>query len=583
MILNRSILLTIAATLLVGIIIGGLAFSGGSNENMASAKQHDHSQESGEWTCSMHPQVRQAEPGSCPFCGMDLIPATSGADEDPKVLKMTKEAIALANIQTTTIGEAATSNLVQLNGKIKVDERAVKSQTTHFGGRIEQLYKNSTGEYVQKGEAIASIYSPELVAAQEEFLEAKRMAKSNPVLFEATKKKLKFWKISDEQIAEIAAKGHGLQEIKLLSQFAGVITKKMVNNGDHLMEGQTLLEIADLSKLWVVFEVYEKDIDLFSLGQKIIFQRNGASQKHEAIISFISPEVNPRTRIIEIRADIKSSTGLLKPDMFVSGEIQTDSQSSLTVPRSAVLWTGKRSIVYIKNKGELAFELREISLGKSLGDAYQVLSGLQSGDEVVSNGAFTIDAEAQLRGKSSMMMQVTNEKAEVAGFSEIALSTFEDYTAQTDPTFQNQLMVYTMDYLVLKDAMVAGDKDEILIELPKLKNSLAAVNMGLVKGDAHMHWMELLEAMDKSIVKIELAPNRDKQRLEFINLSNALINAVKSFGTNTDNPLYIQFCPMANNDQGANWISKEENIINPYFGDMMLTCGSVEEVITANN
>lgn len=577
--LNRSTLLTIAITLAVGILIGGLTFSSSESEDLAKVEVHDHENEDGLWTCSMHPQVRQTEPGSCPFCSMDLIPVDRESDSDPKVLKMSEDAVALANVQTTLVRTGRNTSSIKLNGKIKVDERRVNSQTTHFGGRIEKLYKRSIGEYVRKGESIASIYSPELVAAQEEFLEAKRMAKSNPVLFEATKKKLKFWKISDEQVAEIESKGQALQEIELISQFSGVITERMANNGDHLIEGQALYKVADLSRLWVVFEVYEKDIDRFSIGKEITFQRNGSNQYYNAKISYISPDVNPQNRIIEVRADINNPKGQLKPDMFVSGSINIGGSGSLTVPRSAVLWTGKRSIVYIKKEGDLAFELREIELGQANGDSYVVISGLKSGEEVVTNGVFIVDAEAQLQGKSSMMLRVTNEVEIAQAFTEIELTAYQDYSGNTDSKFRDQLMAFTLDYLVLKDAMVEGNKAEIKKSLPDLNNSISAIDMSLVKGNAHMHWMEMLGVMEQSLEKIGKSADRDEQRLEFINLSNALINSVRSFGTNYDSPLYIQFCPMANNDQGANWISKEENIINPYFGDMMLTCGSVEEVI----
>jgi len=578
--INRSTIVTIGFTLLAGIAIGAIVFNGGKTESSVEAEHvHEFDEESGEWTCSMHPQVRQSEPGSCPFCGMDLIPLKAISRDNSSSLRMTEEAVALANIETTVIGTKDFNQSLVLNGKIRLDERRIKSQTTHFSGRIEKLYKNFEGQSVRKGEPVASIYSPELVAAQEEFLEAKRIAQSNPVLFEAARKKLRFWKISEDQIKEIAAKNMPLQEIDLLSEYDGVVMNKKVNNGDHLMEGQSLMDIADLSSLWVVFDVYEKDIDMIELGQTLSFTRNGSNEIYQARISFISPAVNAN-RVIEVRASVNNGSMVLKPEMFVKGILDTQGTQALSIPRSAVLWTGTRSIVYIKKEGELAFELREIEIGDRLGNDYVVKAGLAAGDEVVTNGVFTIDAEAQLQGKTSMMIPTKQiDKIEAASFVEIDLPQAPDYRSTTDPVFQKQLLLLTEAYLDLKDAMVAGLAIDITNKASQVNQALASVDMRLVKGQAHDHWMTLLATMESSLERIQSTASRDNQRLEFINLSNALINSVRTYGTNNERPLFIQYCPMANQDQGANWISKEENIINPYFGDMMLTCGSVEEII----
>ena len=170
--LNKTVILTIGITLLVGVAIGAIFF-GGTNELGQAEGEHQHEiNAQGLWTCSMHPQVRQAEAGSCPFCGMDLIPVSTDDSGDPTVLKMSNAAIQLANIQTTVVGNSTTAGVLRLNGKVKVDQRKVNLQTTHFGGRVEKLYKGFEGDVVRKGDKVASIYSPELVSAQEELIEA---------------------------------------------------------------------------------------------------------------------------------------------------------------------------------------------------------------------------------------------------------------------------------------------------------------------------------------------------------------------------------------------------------------------------
>ena len=578
--INKSIILTIAASLVIGAIFGAVFF-GGNSQTETATETHDHSGESELWTCSMHPQVRQSEPGNCPFCGMELIPLSSEEDSDPTILKMSNAAVQLANIQTTIIGNENASSQLALNGKIRLDQRNVHAQSAHFGGRIEKLYKQFVGEEVKKGDLIASVYSPEVLAAQLELIEAKKVESSNPSLLEATRQKLRNWKISEAQISAMENRTEASENIDIYAHHGGTITQLLVKTGDHLMDEKAFMEVADLSELWVVFDVYEKDLGNIKLGDKVSFTPNNSSKVYEASISFISPNVDPTTRVVEVRADINNQSGALKPDMFVKGSIASPTTNGLLVPKSAVLWTGKRSVVYTKTGEGLSFRLNEVTLGPRVGDAYLVESGLNAGDEVVTNGAFTLDAEAQLQGKISMMNPVKTAASPTENtFTEVSLPEAKSFESSVNSTFQNQLLTLAIAYLPLKDAMVEGDASAIRKAASPVQTKLEKVDMTLAKGDAHMHWMALLSPMQDALARIISTENRDTQRLQFINLSKALINAVRSFGTNYESPLYVQFCPMANNDQGAIWLSTEENIVNPYFGDMMLTCGSIEETLT---
>ncbi|OEK03367.1 hypothetical protein BFP97_18370 [Roseivirga sp. 4D4] len=581
--LNRSTLLTVGLTLVIGVALGAIFF-GGSNAPEPSAENHEHElDENGSWTCSMHPQVRQSEPGTCPFCGMDLIPVAEGEDDNPTILKMSNNAVQLANIETTKVELTTADDILRLSGKVKVDDRRVNVQTTHFGGRVEALYKSFEGDLVRKGEKVASIYSPELVSAQEELIEAKKLEATNPVLLEAARRKLHHWKLTAEQIQAIETSKEPIRNFDLLADYDGVITKKLVNTGNHLKEGGGLMEITDLTKVWAVFEVYEKDLGKIQLGDRFDFENKATGKFHLGTISFISPEVNTRTRIVEVRADLENSSGSLKPGMFISTGIFVNKDGGISVPKSAVLWTGKRSIVYVKVPNEQSFSLREVVLGDAVGDRYFINEGLSAGEEVVTNGAFTLDAEAQLRGKISMMNTAVSNPASqgnINEFVEIELSAAKDYSEDVAPEFQQQLTDLSKEYIALKDLMVEGNGAKIRKAGVRVKNALDNVDMTLAKGEAHMHWMDLLNPMEESLALITNTGDRDQQRLNFINLSKALINAIESFGTSFENPLYIQFCPMANNDKGATWVSLEENIVNPYFGDVMLTCGNVESIIS---
>lgn len=579
--LSRSII-TIGLTLIVGVAIGAIFF-GGNNRPEAVDEIHDHElTANGSWTCSMHPQVRQSEAGSCPFCGMDLIPVQDDADNNPRVLKMSQQAIELANIQTAAVRRAGVDNVLRLNGKVQVDERRVNIQTTHFGGRVEAMYKNFEGDIVRKGDKVASIYSPELVAAQEELIEAKKLEKTNPVLLEAARKKLHHWKLTMDQIREIERSKEPMRNFDLLADYDGVITKKMVNTGNHLPEGGTLMEITDLSKVWAVFEVYEKDLSKIRLGDRFDFENKATGKSHLGTISFIAPEVDQQTRIVEVRADIGNASSTLKPGMFISTAIFTSQEGGLFIPRSAVLWTGKRSVVYVKDPKEQSFELREVVLGDGFDDQYLVKEGLEEGDLVVAKGAFTIDAEAQLKGKFSMMnpaSSAASNEAVAETFVEVDLPVSIDYSGKVSPNFQDGLTTLANEYLLLKDLMVEGNATKIRKSAIKVKSALESVSMDETTEESYLHWSRLSDTMLESLKVITTTGDRDLQRLYFINQSKALINAVQSFGTTFRTPLYVQFCPMANDNTGATWISKEENIVNPYFGDVMLTCGNVESVI----
>ena len=569
-----------AVALGLGIAIGAIFPGNGGRETVTHHEDHTHKlNAAGEWTCSMHPQVRQPEPGACPFCGMDLILVENSGEEDPALLKMSKAAMQLANIQTTEVRPENVKKTLLLNGRVVVDERRVKTQTTHFGGRIEVLYKDFTGDTITRGQKVASLYSPELLAAQEELIEAKQLEKSNPVLLQAARKKLRYWKLSDAQVKSIEDSKEPMRNFDLLADFSGVITAKMVKTGDHLHEGDALLQITNLSTLWVVFEVYEKDLAQVQPGDVIRFSNPGLSEEMEAAISFISPRVDSKTRIVQVRGEVNNQKGLLKPDMFVSAKLSSKQSQTLLVPKSAVLWTGKRSIVYVQKGNEPEFELREITTGSSTGSAYQVLEGLEPGEKVVTNGAFTIDAEAQLRGKTSMMNPATIEDPKNTVFEESQLPALLNWQAVAGEAFKNQLMELSMEYLKLKDLMVAGNGRDIQKAGILVKEKLAIINQPPADARAKAHWQSLIEPMKASLNLISSTRNRDAQRLQFINLSKALINAIHSFGTNDEQPLYIQFCPMANNNEGAAWVSREKEIINPYFGDAMLHCGSVRKII----
>lgn len=407
--------------ILVGVLLGWLLFSNSKQTEKASASQTEKKEEAKEiWTCSMHPQIRQDHPGKCPICGMDLTPLKTSSDmsgtADPNGIQMSEEAIALANIQTSTVGTGNTGKSLLLYGTIQPDERTSQTQSAYVGGRIERLFVNFIGESIRKGQTIATIYSPELVNAQQELLEAQKLSESQPYLLQAAREKLRLLNISEEQIHRIEQSRKVSAVIEIKSNTNGILVEKNANPGDYVNQGTPMFKVANLSQVWALFEAYESDLPFLKVGQTLTFTLNAVPGKtFSGRISFIDPMVDKDTRTAKVRVIIANPGMVLKPGMYAQASLRAamnQYQDRIVVPKTAVLWTGKRSIVYIKQQGTSSpvFIMREIVLGPSLGNAYVVMEGLESGEEIVTNGVFAVDASAQLEGKPSMMNRPEQEE-----------------------------------------------------------------------------------------------------------------------------------------------------------------------------
>lgn len=392
-----------------GIFLGWLFF----HSPPTSEDKHDQATETTQnliWTCAMHPQIRMHEPGSCPICGMDLIPINQGGTTvDSGALKMTKEAVQLANVITSIVSKQNPVKEIRLYGKVQSDERLLQSQVSYLPGRIEKLLVNFTGEAVRKGQTLAVIYSPDLITAQQELIETASTKVSQPVLYEATKDKLRQWKLTDDQIASIEKSGIVKSDFEVFANTTGIVIARRINNGDYVSSGSVLFDVADLSHVWVMFDAYESDLPYLSQGQEVTFSLQALPGiNYTSKITFIDPVIDPVTRVAKVRAELNNLEGKLKPEMFATGIVEANLnqyKDKLAIPRSAVLWTGKRSVVWVKQPGtdESIFKLREIGLGPMLGNSYVVINGLNEGEEIVTQGAFSVDAAAQLEGKPSMM------------------------------------------------------------------------------------------------------------------------------------------------------------------------------------
>jgi Cu(I)/Ag(I) efflux system membrane fusion protein len=581
--INRSIILTAVVMLATGLLLGRLfmpAHPAGATHN-GHETETANSGNTSVWTCSMHPQIRQSEPGKCPICGMDLIPLDDNTSaEDPAEIRMSPTAMQLANVQTAVVGFGIPTRELLLNGKVQPDERLVFSQVTHLNGRIEQLAVNFTGEPVRRGQVLASVYAPELVTAQEELFSAQKIRDMQPALLPAAREKLKNWKLTDKQIDDILAAGKPRERFPVLADVSGIVIAKKVNLGDYVMRGMPLYDIVDLSKVWVLFDVYENDMPWAKVGSAVSFTIQALpGETFTGRVAFIDPVINPATRVAMARVEISNPGRKLKPEMFASGVIKTRlnaNKESLMAPKSAVMWTGERSVVYVKkatDKG-VVFRMQEVGLGPLVGDYYVIKSGLEPGTEIAVNGTFSIDAAAQLAGKPSMM--------DPEGGAPSTGSHHGDNTSPSAPAPDKQAKATVRKlldrYFTLKDALVKDDLSVARKQASELKKAFDGTNMGLFSGKAHEHWMSHSRAAVEALVKLAASKDIDTARSYFKPLSTRMVALAEVFGP-FDVTMYVQNCPMADNNNGADWLSLEEKIQNPYFGDKMLKCGSVTETI----
>ncbi|MDR2414577.1 MAG: efflux RND transporter periplasmic adaptor subunit [Odoribacteraceae bacterium] len=372
------------------------------------------------WTCSMHPNVRQDAPGTCPLCGMDLVPVESeseSADDHPVATRLSPSALALADVRVTRVSDGIPVKELSLHGVIRRDERLARAQVAHVKGRVEKLLVHSPGERVRRGDPVARLTSPDLLNARQELIEAAREG-TDPAILEAAREKLRLWKLSDAQIRETEQSGVASPDVEMLADVEGIITARRVNEGDYVAPGSLLFEVADLSRVWAVFNAYEEDLPYLHVGATVEYALPALPGKRfSGKIALVEPGVDENTRVVAARVETPNPDGELAPGMYARATVRATARGAtarqVIIPASAVLWTGRRSLVYTRpdDNDPTRFIPRDVELGPSLGDAYVVLSGLRVGEQIVARGAFAIDASAQLEGKRSMMNDAPDDDA----------------------------------------------------------------------------------------------------------------------------------------------------------------------------
>jgi membrane fusion protein, copper/silver efflux system len=608
---------------LLGIGLGWLMFGGDRGGNGHAT--HDYTSAPAAnaaaaqmYTCSMHPQFRSPNPNDkCPICGMDLIPVPADGDEDddgdvPR-LRLTRRAMALMQVQVHPAQRRAVQVPVRVYGRVGFDETRLQTIAAWAPGRLERLHVDFTGVSVRQGEPMVELFSPMLIAAQQELLQAidthRELAGGLDAVrdvtgqtVEAARDRLRLLGLGQQQIQSIEQQRRVEDRITIPAPVSGVVIERLAATGDYVETGQPIYRLADLSNLWVQLEVYEADLPWLALGQTATFTtQSHPGQPFEGTISFIDPMLNERTRTVRVRVDVPNPDGLLRPGMLVRGVVQThahqaehtpdehgehvddglanNGQVPLLIPASAPLLTGQRAVVYVQvpDQDRPTFEPRDVVLGPRAGAWYIVREGLSAGDLVVTHGAFKIDSELQIRGRPSMMQPdggapPTHDHGTDAADAADPAREVEPLAAP-DP-FRQQLGALVLANFKLVAALADDDAQGARHAAASAHDALGRIDAGLLDDPAAAAWTPLAQSMQHALAAVTDAADLPNQRRQSEPFSNALIHAVRTLGVQQAGSVHLAMCPMVEGRRGY-WLQADRTIANPYYGSAMLRCGEI--------
>ena len=604
-------------------------------ERLADAESGD------QWfTCSMHPQVRTTDPDErCPICGMELIPVAAEAEDegDPSlpVLAVSPRSAALMQVETYPVERRGADRSLRLYGRIDYDETRLRTIASRVPGRLERLHVDFTGQQVRAGDPMVVIYSPGLVAAQEELLQslaAQRQLPPDPSprleagtnsRVEASRDKLRLLGLSAQQIHALEEQGQAQETLTLPAPLDGVVIAREASEGSYVETGQPIYTLADLSQVWVTMEVHERDAQWVRVGQQVAFHVEAfPGERFVGRVAFIQPTVHEEARTVHLRVDAPTPSGSLKPWMFATGELQgpvpaqgtAGTSAPLVIPASAPLLTGERALVYVQvpDTDRPTFEGREVILGPRAGDWYVVREGLHEGEMVVTQGNFKIDSELQIRGRPSMMApQGGGAPAHDHGAAAPAPAAArpgaatpdeaahqhepvpespapgepahehdpaETPSGQTPPAFAQQVGAVVKANFELVRWLSGDDPEESRKAATTALEALGKVDANLLEGASRDVWASLHVRMRDGLTALVAEEDFEEMRTHFEHFSDPLIQAVRTFGTGSVAPVYRAMCPMVKGREGF-WLSPRDEITNPYHGSRMYSCGSIVEVL----
>ncbi|OGU14972.1 MAG: efflux transporter periplasmic adaptor subunit [Geobacteraceae bacterium GWC2_53_11] len=423
MALNKKIAIPLTLLLVAVSVGGGLLYKNGWFKDDGDGHSKAEHAVKTLYTCSMHPFIIKDKPGTCPICGMELIKKIDAAPADSTQTPEQKQQAdmlghvslsptqrVMANVATVAVKQASLNKEINAVGIVQYDQSRQAKVTAWIAGRIDQLHVNTVGSYVSKDKPVAEVYSPDLLATQQEYLlavKSREQLKNSSIpsisqngdgLVASSKQRLMLFGVKESQIAELEKAGKPNIRLPIFTPISGIVIEKMVQQGQYVNTGEVLFNVADLSTVWVEIEVYENEFPNIHVGQQVeIKSQSFPGRPFTGRIAFIYPFLDPKTRTVKARVEMPNPGMKLKPDMFVNAVIKVPLGSAIVVPVTAVIDTGKRQVVWVESTPGM-FEPRDVQVGQQTDDKIQILSGLKTGDKVAVSGGYLIDSESQLKG-----------------------------------------------------------------------------------------------------------------------------------------------------------------------------------------
>ncbi|MBN8628554.1 MAG: efflux RND transporter periplasmic adaptor subunit, partial [Planctomycetes bacterium] len=582
------------------------------------------------YTCPMHPQIRQPTPGRCPICGMELVPAAAGAANiEELAVKIEPAQRRLANIQTAPVESGPVEEALQSVGMIAIDESRQATIAAYIDGRIERLFADYTGVDIKKGDHLAVIYSPQLYAAQVEFLESRRALNSSgglagirqaqEALVANTRQRLREFGMTDQQLTELESSGQAQSRLTIYAPQGGTVVEKLVVEGSYVKAGDPIYRIAELSTVWLMLKLFPEDAGKVRFGQRVeavIQSLPGVTLTGR--VAFVDPTVDAKTRTVGVRVELMNEQRRLRPGDYAEARITLPigpqgevydadlagkwispmhpqivraepgqcpicgmdlvptsrygftgqpipQPTSLSVPRSAVLLAGGNSVVYAETQPG-RFELRPVKIGPILRDKIVILEGLQAGENVATSGNFLIDSQMQLAGKPSL---IDPTRA-------LAASQKPEGPLQVKPAAMTSVVGETgkkleelyAAYFGIQKALASDKKppDEAAQTLYRTAKDLAE-DLGM-KADSRKLLSEIA-AKSVHLHHMDLTAARK----EFKPISHAVVTlAAQVRAADATAPYTHFYCPMVPGG-GGDWLQPNKELLNPYWGSEMLRCG----------
>lgn len=591
-----------------------------------------------EYTCSMHPNIRMPNADDkCPICFMSLIPVKSSvSDDNPRELVMTATAMKLAEIRTTIVKRMFPTQTVRLFGTINYDETRIATVAAYFPGRLERLYVDYTGVTVNKGDHLASIYSPDLITAHVELKEALLAVQqgrgSGDLLssiaqqqLDAAREKLRLWGLTQEQIKDLEQTQKPIERLTIYSPISGVVINKKAVEGKYVKTGEELYKVADLSKLWVELEAYESQLTWIRYAQEVTFTTQSLpGQEFTGTIAFIDPIVSTATRTVRVRVNVDNSKGQLKPGMFVRAvarseiaghglvvtdelagkwicpmhpEVISDSEGECDICQMPLVPI--EDIGYVPNKDDLTPPLvipasAPLITGKRAVVYVKVPNAEQptfEGREVVLGpraGDLYIVVEGLAEGEEVVSYGAFKVDSAMQILAKPSMMSVPDEDIQQEQvaapeTFLQGLNPIYTAYFSAQEALAADDLEKFQAGAKEIHVSLDAVEVKGLIGESLGKYRRIEKSLRTDAEHIQHITELEKARSLFETYSRAILDLEEIFGHVGDSTYYQTYCPMAFNDKGASWLARQSEINNPYFGTMMLRCGEVKNEFAARD